>query len=310
MRIVSLIASATEIVCALGARSDLVGRSHECDWPADVEALPPLTSPRFDTGLSSQEIDSAVKDIVREGLSVYDVDRDLLKELAPDVIVTQDQCEVCAANLSDVENALCDWVGQDIQIISLQPETLTDVIDDVCTVAKAIGRGSEAEDLKTSLNERLNNLADIIPAEAKRPSVFILEWIDPPMAAGHWIPKLVEAAGGRNLITKEGDPSSYVSWEDIAKADPDLIIVAPCGFDLNRTVNEMAPLANVPAWQNLRAVQDGKVAVMDGNRFINRPSPAVIESAEIVSDILWNKTPRHAAEATASTWHWHSSSRA
>lgn len=300
MRIISLIASATEIVSALGARENLVGRSHECDWPSDVQSLPALTKPRFDTGLSSRHIDTAVKDIVRDGLSVYDVDRDLLKALAPDVIVTQDQCEVCAANLNDVENALCDWIGQDIQIVSLHPESLTDVIDDIGKVARTIGRTSEAADVTSSLNTRLKKLEDSLPTKAARPRVFILEWIEPIMAAGHWIPELVEAAGGLNVITKEGDPSDYVTWEDISTADPDLIVVAPCGFDLTRTGSEMSTLANNPAWQNLRAVQIGKVAIMDGNRFINRPSPAVIESAEILSDIIWRGKPRPGED----TWHW------
>lgn len=300
MRIVSLIASATEIVCALGARDDLVGRSHECDWPVDVEALPALTKPRFDTGLSSRDIDTAVKDIVKEGLSVYDVDRELLKALAPDVIVTQDQCEVCAANLSDVENALCDWIGQDIRVVSLHPETLTDVIGDIHKVAVAIGRETEAAAATKSLNARLDTLKDSIPESTSQPRVFILEWIEPPMAAGHWIPKLVEAAGAENLITNEGDPSGYVTWDDISDADPDVIVVAPCGFDLDRTALEMNSLVDHPAWKKLRAVQTGKVALMDGNRFINRPSPGVIDSAEMLSDILWLGKPRPEADA----WTW------
>lgn len=300
MRIVSLIASATEIVCALGARDNLVGRSHECDWPEDVITLPALTKPRFNTGLSSKDIDTAVKDIVRDGLSVYDVDRDLLKELAPDVIVTQDQCEVCAANLNDVQDALCDWVGQNIKIISLHPETSSDVFNDISTVAAAIDRPAEAATLITQLNARLDRVAGVGSQTQTQPCVFILEWIEPPMAAGHWIPKLVEHAGAQNLITNEGEASGYVTWEDISKADPDLIVVAPCGFDLERTQSEMSVLTDNTAWTNLRAVQTGKVALMDGNRFINRPSPAVVESAEMLADIVWHGAPRIGPEA----WHW------
>lgn len=300
MRIVSLIASATEIVCALGARGDLVGRSHECDWPTDVQNLPALTKPRFNTGLSSADIDTAVKDIVRDGLSVYDVDRELLKALAPDVIVTQDQCEVCAASLNDVENALCDWVGQEIQIVSLHPESLSDVVQDISTVATAIERTAESLDVISALEQRLNSLAGAAPQTQSRPRVFILEWIEPPMAAGHWIPKLVEQAGAENLITREGEASGYVTWDDISAADPDLIVVAPCGFDLKRTANEMAAITNMPVWQELRAVRTGKVALMDGNRFINRPSPAVVESAEMLSDIIWHGAPRVGPAA----WHW------
>lgn len=300
MRIVSLIASATEIVCALGARDNLVGRSHECDWPVNVQSLPALTKPRFNTTQSSRDIDTAVTEIVRDGLSVYDVDRDLLKDLAPDVIVTQDQCEVCAANLNDVQNAICDWVGQDVQVISLRPETLSDVISDISTVAQALKREANAEILASELQVRLDRLKSATPESQPRPKVFILEWIDPPMAAGHWIPKLVEAAGGENVLTKEGEASGYISWEEISDADPDIIVVAPCGFDLERTSQEMTALADQKGWQKLRAVQTDKVALMDGNRFINRPSPAVVESAEMLSDILWSGTPQSARNA----WHW------
>lgn len=298
MRIISLIASATEIVSALGARNHLVGRSHECDWPENVTSLPALTRPRFDTKMSSRGIDDAVKDIVRDGLSVYDVDRDLLKQLAPDVIVTQDQCEVCAASLDDVEAALCDWVEHDVRVVSLHPNTLTDVLSDVGKVGAAIEREKEADELITKLGRQFYNLQR--KAQAERPRVFMLEWIDPPMAAGHWIPALVNAAGGDNIITNDGEPSPYVSFENIADADPDIIIVAPCGFDLDRTEQEMGAILSNPIWRDLRAVQTGKIALMDGNRFINRPSPAVFESAAMVSDILWHGAPQDGPSA----WRW------
>lgn len=300
MRIVSLIASATEIVSALGARDALVGRSHECDWPENVAALPALTRPRFDTSMSSRGIDTAVKDIVKDGLSVYDVDRDLLKELAPDVIVTQDQCEVCAASLDDVEAALCDWLEHDIKIISLHPNTLADVFSDMHKVGEAIDRTAEAEALTASLTENFSSLKNSAPSTSQSPRVFMLEWTDPPMAAGHWIPALVEAAGGINVITQNGEPSPYVTVEEVAAADPDLIIVAPCGFDLDRTMAEMDGIASNPIWGNLRAVKSGKVAIMDGNRYINRPSPAVYESAAMITDILWHDTPTHGPKA----WRW------
>ncbi|NKB45770.1 MAG: ABC transporter substrate-binding protein [Alphaproteobacteria bacterium] len=298
MRIVSLIASATEIVSALGARSNLVGCSHECDWPEDVTTLPALTQPRFDTSMSSRGIDDAVKDVVRDGLSVYDVDRDLLKQLAPDVIITQDQCEVCAASLDDVEAALCDWVEQDIRIVSLHPNTLSDVLSDIGKVGAAIGKEREADALVRKLSQQFDGLKKT--AMARRPRVFVLEWIDPPMAAGHWIPALVDVAGGDNVITKDGEPSPYVTLENVAAADPDIIIVAPCGFSLDRTEQEMGAVSSNPIWRDLRAVQSGKVALMDGNRFINRPSPAVFESAAMVSDILW----RGISGEGPSAWRW------
>lgn len=300
MRIVSLIASATEIVSALGARESLVGRSHECDWPVSATSLPALTRARFDTGMSSLGIDTAVKDIVKSGLSVYDVDQDLLKKLAPDVIVTQDQCEVCAASLDDVEAALCDWLKHDIRIVSLHPNTLSDVLDDIKKVGAAITRESEAHDLTQTLSQNFNILKENVPPNSPEQKVFMLEWIEPPMAAGHWIPALVEAAGGTNVITKDGAPSPYVSIQDIAEADPDVIIVAPCGFGLDRTEQEMAALASDSGWLALRAVRTGKVALMDGNRYINRPSPAVYESAAMIADILWHDKPTYGPDA----WRW------
>lgn len=300
MKIVSLIASATEIVSALGAKENLIGRSHECDWPESIASLPALTRARFDTSMSSLGIDTAVKDIVKNGLSVYDVDQDLLKQLAPDVIITQDQCEVCAASLDDVEAALCDWIGHDIQIISLHPNTLSDVLDDIQKVGAAIDRESEASNLTQTLLQKFKALNDSVPCNSPRPKVFMLEWIEPPMAAGHWIPALVEAAGGINIITKDGEPSPYVSIENVTEADPDLIIVAPCGFGLDRTEQEMTALASNLDWQSLRAVKAGKVALMDGNRYINRPSPAVYESAAMIADILWHDKPTHGPDA----WRW------
>ncbi len=301
MNIVSLIASATEIVCALGARDQLCGRSHECDRPADVIGVPPLTKPRFDTKGSSRSIDTAVRDLVGDGLSVYDIDRDTLAALEPDVILTQDQCEVCAASLDDVTAALRDFAGRDINVISLRPDTLADVLADIRRVGNAIGRSNAAEDLTTRMTDDLDALRTKYGGRGTRPKAFLLEWIDPPMAAGHWIPPLIEAAGGENVVTREGAPSGYVEWSTIAEADPDVIIVAPCGFDVDRTAKELHGLSAQPEWTGLRAVKAGKVAVMDGNRFINRPSPGVVESAAMIHDVLWNGAPARGP----AYWRWH-----
>ena len=301
MRIVSLIASATEIVAALGAREHLVGRSHECDVPESVETLPALTRARFDTGMSSKCIDTSVKNLVNSGLSVYDIDQDTLKALSPNVIVTQDQCEVCAASLDDVEAAVCEWVGQNVRIVSLHPDTVSDIMSDIGKVGEAIGRKSEADALVASLTSRLGLVSENSRrAEQTRPTVFILEWIDPLMGAGHWIPELVESADGRNLVTRAGAPSPYVTWANIEDADPDFIIVAPCGFDLERTEKEMSAIKDCPEWQGLRAVQTNKVAIMDGNRFVNRPSPSVVESTAMIRDIIHIGRP----ELGPPEWRW------
>lgn len=281
MRIVSLIASATEITCALGLREALVGRSHECDSPTDVVRLPALTAATFDTGLPSLRIDTTVKDLVRDGLAVYHVDRETLRALRPDVILTQDQCEVCAASLKDVEAAVCDWVGQPVRILSLRPNSLADIWADIRRVGAALGVAPAAEALVEGLKARI--------AACGRPrapiKVACIEWIDPVMTAGHWIPELIEAVGARSLLADAGGPSPYVTLAELAAADPDLIVISPCGFDVARSLAEMPALAVQDAWRDLRAVREGRVAVADGNKYFNRPSPSVAETAEILADI-------------------------
>ncbi len=281
MRIVSLIASATEIVCALGLRGSLVGRSHECDSPADVADLPALTAAQFDLSLASAGIDAAVKSLVRDGLAVYRVDQERLRALAPDVILTQDQCEVCAASLKDVEAAVCDWVGRPVQIVSLRPNCLADIWSDIARVGAALGVEGAARNLVRDLKARIS------AARQQAPPVKIacIEWIDPVMTAGHWIPELIDAVGGTSLLAEGGGPSPYVSLEDIAASDPDVIVVAPCGFDVERSVADMPALAARDVWKDLRAVREGRVAIADGNKFFNRPSPSVAQTAEILADI-------------------------
>lgn len=283
MRIVSLIASATEITCSLGLRESMVGRSHECDSPIDVLSLPALTKTKLDKGLSSRAIDTAVKSLVGEGLAVYQVDETRLRALSPDVILTQDQCEVCAASLKDVEAAVCDWVGHPVKIVSLHPNSLDDVWKDIQTVGDAIGCSAHAAAIISHAQARIDAAA---PTQTARPKVLIVEWTDPLMSAGHWIPELVAAAGGAPLLAENGGPSPYVSLDDIVAADPDIIIVAPCGFDVERTAAEMKVLDDNPTWRALRAVREGCTAIADGNLYFNRPSLSVVETVEIVKDIL------------------------
>lgn len=297
MRIVSLIASATEIACALGLRDSLVGRSHECDVPVDIVALPALTAAQFDTGLSSRRIDDAVKNLVRDGLAVYSVDQDTLRALAPDVILTQDQCEVCAASLKDVEAAVCDWVGQPVRIVSLRPNCLADIWNDIQRVAATVGRATEGRRLVAELQGRLAG-----PARGAPLTIACIEWIDPLMTAGHWIPELIEAAGARALLADAGGPSPYVTMEALAAADPDLIVVSPCGFDVQRSLTEMRALECQPAWGALRAVRNGCVAVADGNKYFNRPSPAVIDTVDILRDIIAHITTQAPARFGADVW--------
>ena len=285
-RIVSLIASATEIVCALGFERELVGRSHECDHPAFVSRLPACSSSKVKVGAVSRAIDDQVRTIVSEGLSVYRVNPDLLNRLAPTVIVTQTQCEVCAVSLRDVEEAVCELVTSQPAIVSLEPMSLGDVWEDIRKVASALGDPGRGDDLVTRLKDRLQGIRARTEPVRSRPSIACIEWIDPLMSAANWMPELVECAGGRDLFGEPGKHSGYLDFDQLAAADPDVIAILPCGFDIERTCREMPPLATHPGWPELAAVRNGRVFVTDGNQYFNRPGPRVVESAEILAEIL------------------------
>ncbi|XSG81870.1 MAG: cobalamin-binding protein [Methyloligella sp. ZOD6] len=285
-RIVSLIASATEIVCALGARDRLVGRSHECDYPPDVLQLPQLTEPKFPVAGTSYEIDQRVKAIVQEGLSVYRVDADALEKLDPDVIVTQDHCEVCAVSLSDVEDAVCAFSKSGAEIVSLHPDSLDDIWSDIRKVAKAIGDEEAGEQLIAGAKARMAGIAETAAKAETTPRIAMIEWVDPLMGGGNWMPELVEMANGVDFLAKPGEPSPWVEWDDIARQDPEVIFVHPCGFDIDRTLEEMPLLEGKPGWHDLKAVRDGKIFVADGNQYFNRPGPRVVESLQILAEIL------------------------
>jgi iron complex transport system substrate-binding protein len=284
-RVVSLIASATEIVCALGARDLLVGRSHECDFPPDVTRLPSLTEPKFPVTGTSYEIDARVKAILQEGLSVYRVDAERLEALKPDVIVTQDHCEVCAVSLKDVEAALCARVGWRVEIVSLRPDSLADIWEDIANVARALDRERQGEHLVIQLKERMASIAEQCGAARKCPRVAMIEWIDPLMAGGNWMPELVQRAGGENLFAVAGQPSPWLDWDQIVVADPDVVLVHPCGFDITRTLQEMPLLEHCPGWHDLKAVQRDHIFVADGNQYFNRPGPRVVEPGNFGRDL-------------------------
>ena len=285
-RVVSLIASATEIICALGARDLLVGRSHECDFPPDVRRLPSLTEPKFLTTGTSYDIDARVRAIVQEGLAVYRVDAEKLEALRPDIIVTQDHCEVCAVSLKDVEAALCAWSGRHVEIISLKPNSLADVWEDILKVAQGLGRELEGERLVEQLKARMAGIAEQSGMTQARPCAAMIEWIEPLMAGGNWMPELVRLAGRENLFGVAGQPSPWLDWDQIVAADPDVVLVHPCGFDMARTLEEMPVLADRPGWHELRAVQHDRVFVADGNQYFNRPGPRIVESLEILAEIF------------------------
>ena len=291
LRIVSLLPSATEIVCALGLRDALVARSHECDFPAGVADLPFCTRPRFEIGDgSSRGIDAAVRSLAAEAraadaLGVYEIDLDQLRGLEPTHIITQTQCEVCAVSLREVEAAVAALVGFDAEVVPLAPNALADIWDDIRRTGAALGAAGAADDLSALLRSRIDAIAERA-AGLPAPSVAVIEWADPFMTAGHWTMEQVVLAGGRPVIGEPEGPSLRFEWDDLVAADPDAIIVSPCGFDLERAWRDADLLAADPRWTALRAVQNGRVAVIDGNQFINRPGPRVAESQEIIAEIL------------------------
>jgi iron complex transport system substrate-binding protein len=283
-RVVSLLSSATEIVYALGMEHTLVARSHECDYPADVLDLPQLTTPKFPIEGTSLQVDKAVRALVENGLALYAVDAAALAATKPDVILTQDQCAVCAVSLADVERAVCDWIGPETKVVSLRPHTLGDVSRDVMMIAEALGVPERGVAMNEQMAAQFQGVAAGVNGQAPTRVAFI-EWIDPPMSGGHWMPELIAIAGGVSVMGTVGANSPWIAWEQVAATDPDVIVVAPCGYGRAKAIEEMGPLAGVPAWQGLRAVRENRVFVADGNAYFNRPGPRLVESAEILAEI-------------------------
>jgi iron complex transport system substrate-binding protein len=285
-RIVSLIASATEIVCALGFENQLVGRSHECDFPVSVRKLPVCTEPKFDVNGSSREIDQRVKSVLQDGLSVYRVDADKLKQLQPEVIVTQSHCEVCAVSEKDVVQAVENWLAWRPQVVSLAPNALADVWTGIASVAEALHVAERGANLIHALQERIAAIAARAIALPDQPHVACIEWIEPLMAAGNWMPELVALAGGENLFGMPGKHSPWMTWDQLREQDPDLIMVLPCGLDMARCRQEMPALTNQLDWPRLKAVRNQRVFLADGNQYFNRPGPRLVDSLEILAELF------------------------
>ena len=263
-----------------------MGVPHECDYPVSVKDLPILTKPRFSSINSSQKIDISVQDLLKKGLSVYEVNTDLLKKLAPDLIITQAQCEACAVSLNDVKEAVSDWVGNKPDIVSLEPNYLDEVWSDFERVGEKLNYTDSYLKFKSEIEQRLEKLKQKSQQLIKRPSVVCVEWIDPLMIAANWVPDLVDIAGDINLLSKPGSHSHIFKWEEIIESNPEFIIMMPCGFDINRTLEEIEILKQKPDWSKLEAVKSNHVFVVDGNQYFNRPGPRLIESAEILFEIF------------------------
>jgi len=300
MRIVSLIPSATEIVCELGLRSQLVGVTHECDYPADVQQLPKVTQTLIPVDVSSREIDQLVRNRLVTERALYSLDMQVLESLKPDLIVTQALCDVCAVAESEVKAAACSLPGNP-QVINLEPNCLADVFECIRMVGNAAGCQSQAARYIDELQSRVNLVSERSSQLTTRPSVMLLEWIDPPFCAGHWSPELVDLAGGREVIGKPRERSVQVAWNDILSANPEVLMIACCGFSVERTLQDLDILKSFPNWKSLSCVKSNRVFVVDGSAYFSRPGPRLVDSLEILAHALHpdlHPLPSHLAPAT------------
>lgn len=280
-RIVSLLPSATETVAALGLADALVGRSHECDLPS----LPALTAPRFPADRPSAEIDRDVRAIVEQGLAVYRVDAEALRALRPDVILTQDQCEVCSLSTAQLDAAVADWVEGRPLVVSAHGATLAEVWQDIRRVAEALGVAERGAALVAALEGRVAAIAERARAQPRRPRLAAIEWIEPLMGSGNWMPELIALAGGASLFGAIGQPSPRIDREALMREAPEVILVSPCGFTIAQSRADMPALAGWSGWSGLGAVAAGRVCLADGNRFFHRPGPSLADSLEILAEI-------------------------
>jgi iron complex transport system substrate-binding protein len=277
------------MICAIGLGESLIGVSHECNWPPEVNALPRLTRSRIDSAANSAAIDAQVKALRAAGDDLYELDPRLLAELRPTLIVAQAQCEVCALSADAVQSAVSDNASlAHATLLALNPSSLDEVLIDVELLGRAAHHEPAARRFATSLRQRIGEVRTQVaarPAES-RPRVAVIEWIEPLMIAGHWTPELAAMAGGDYGLAAPGQPSPYVPWEDFVRYAPERVVVALCGFDLPRTRREAAALKNKPEWSNLPAVQTGQVLMVDGNAYFNRPGPRLVDALELLAGWL------------------------
>ena len=288
-RIVTTLPSATEIVCLLGLEDKLVGITHECDYPATVRAKPVVMRSVFDaTKMTSKEIDDEVISRVTRGQSIYEIDETLLRSLKPDLIITQELCEVCATPLREVAKVISSINSPRPRTLSLTPHNLEDVIEDILRVGDATGSSARAIQVAGTLSERVKRVRDKCEAlpEKEKPRVFCLEWLDPIYNSGHWMPELVKYAGGVEALGSLGEPSRAVAWDEVLHVDPEVLFVTVCGYDVGRTLNEIATLTSREGWNELNAVKKGRVYVLDSPSYFSRSGPRLVDGLEILAYLL------------------------
>jgi iron complex transport system substrate-binding protein len=286
MKIVSLLPSATEIVYALGLGDQLAAITHECDFPTEVSSKPIITRSVLPPGMNSADIDEAVRGQLSDSHSLYTIDRELLAEINPDVILTQQLCDVCAVSYNDVLEAVRSLPSPGPRVLNLEPITVADVLGTIRQVGLITGREEEAETVISGLTERIVQVKSAVAGAAHRPRTVLLEWIDPLFGGGHWDPELVDLAGGIDTIGSLHQPSTQVSWNDIRRFGPEVLIIAQCGFSVERSLQDMPSLEALPGYAKLPAVRDGRVFIINGSDYFSRPGPRLVDSLEILAALL------------------------
>lgn len=286
MKIASLLPSATEIVCSLGLQEDLVGVTHECDFPIGIGQFPHLTASRIShETLSSLEIDHAVRSQLDGHGTIYDLDTDLLQKLSPDLIITQELCDVCAVSYKIVNQAAKTYVA-DATVVSLEPNTVADIFDTIITVGDLAGVRSRAQALVTKLSERLATIKQMLDSVEKRPSVMMLEWLEPPFAPGHWVPEQVAAAGGVCLLGESGKRSVTTTYDKILESNPEVLVLIPCGYYIADTIRQLEFTKFPASWREMPAIKNGEIWATDATSYFSRPGPRIVDGVEILAKIL------------------------
>jgi iron complex transport system substrate-binding protein len=300
MRICSLLPGATEIAYLLGLADQIVGVTHECDYPADAKYKPVVVRSVIDPNrMSSQEIDAKVAELLQAGKGLYSIDENIFLEAAPDIILTQGLCDVCALDYDDVMKA-AQRLPRMPEIVSLNPHSLAETLDDISRVGRATRRETTAATLVHALRDRIDRVGAREPEY--RPRVVCLEWFEPLYVAGHWVPEMVTLAGGFDVLGRRGEPSFKIEWQKVIDSKPDVILLMPCGFDVRRTVKESTPLRRLEGWSDLSAVKAGNVYALNGNAYFSRPGPRLVNGLEILARIIhaedaaWSPSPTEAAK--------------
>lgn len=288
-KIISLLPAATEILCALGLNGNLAGISHECDYPESIQDLPVCTASKINTNAGSMQIDSEIKDLLSNALSIYSLNTELVRNLKPAVIITQSQCEVCAVSLSEVEAELAGILDKDVKVISLNSQTLEGILNDIRILGQEFGVEENAETLIGELEERINIIRHKLKYIEDKPSVACIEWLSPIMLAGNWIPGLINIAGGKSILTEEGKHSPFIDFQKIKDENPSVLLIMPCGYTIEQTLKEINLLLELPGWNELEAVKNNRIYIADGNQYFNRPGPRIVDSLEMLAEIIHPK---------------------